>query len=245
MDSDTVKVVDSSSSDQPTHSRWDFLKRREQPVTVLDARRQLIDTIMTEGLHSSASLKQRGREYLGSIDRKTLPFIFGRILLPPDRYKHGATLQRALEHALYTSDNSVLPVITERPGESTVDRQLIKSTPTERDKISRRATGSFLVVCNASPNDDMTRTEDETTLDKFSYILMPQEVLDDYNVDTITGKGVRVKSVGTVERSLLRGDRVKVPDYEGALKDVIKELDTPVWIHGVRLPVEEDLQTTE
>lgn len=215
---------------------------------VKEARHQSIDKIITMGLKSSDTLSKQGDQFLGSIDKAPQPVVFGRLLKPESQYRDQTHFQNAVDQALYTGDDSCLPVVTERPGESSVDRHLVKSTRQEREKISDRVCSSFLVVCKSEPNNlpeaySLTRTEDQTTPENFSYLVFPEQILKDYEPNKITDKGIKVKSVSkTVDRSLLMGDRIKMPDYEGAVKEISRELNSPIWIHAVRLPSSADIK---
>ncbi len=248
----TTEPIKSSKS-------WDFLKTfgtklknrteakphvyPESPALVQEARNQLIDKILTGGLKSSETVVQEGGQFLGSIDKESMPYIFGRDLKPVDQYHDQATFRRALDQVLYMGDSSCLPVVTERPGESAVQRHLVRSTKAERDEISRRASSSFLVVCKSNSNSDYARTEDQTKPGDFAYVVFPEQVLSEYGADKLAQKGLKIASVSrVVKRSLLMGDPVDIPDYEGALEEIVQELNSPIWVHAVRLPLKEDLE---
>ncbi len=249
-----------ASTEQPVHPRWGFLKKissrfggksegsryqpqTETPALIKTARQQIIDSVLSEGLLSRPAMKNQGIEFLGSIDKDGVPNIMGRAIKPKREYRDEKDFQNALEQALYWGDNSCLPVVAERPGESWQEKILFRSTQTDRDRISGRVFASFLVITKSGPDTAyFTKDESQTKPQDFAALIFPDQILREYDPDSTKLNGKNVKSVNkTVNRSLLMGDPITVPDYEEAIKEVLEELDSPIWIHAVRLPVSEDL----
>lgn len=260
MADNITENTQSTPTEQPTHSRWNFLKtmgskfgrrtegHKQQPQTessalVKTAREQLIDKVLSEGLLSSATIQNQGGKFLGSIDNKPLSVVMGRALKPKREYRDEKHFQNAIAQALYWGSNSCLPVVTERPGEGSEERLLFRSTQAERDRISERVFASFLVVTKSEPDIYyFDKDEGQTKPQDFVALIFPEQVLREYDPDSTRIKNQNVKSVTrTVSRSLEMGDPIPMPDYEGAIREVIQELDSPIWIHAVRLPVSSDL----
>lgn len=153
--------------------------------------------------------------------------------------------ERLLTSALYTDNASnlstVFPVLAERRGE--------KENPT-RKVFEERVNNSVLVVIPLSK----IKPEDYSTKEAYSEILlnpvmphtilMPEAFQEDLAcvTDKSTDK-VHIKMVGSL-RKQIRGfnGSITFPDYEGALREILKEIREPLFIHGVRLPTREDIE---
>lgn len=246
---DIIHESPASLPNEQSSSRWNFLKTAkerwtrktspETPVFVKAARVKLIDNILKQGLLASKTVVAQGGDFLGSIDNEGNPVVFGRVLKPQGQYVDAEIFQNAVNQALYSGDNSCLPVVTERPGESSETRYYL-----DPRIVAQRAQASFLVVCQSEPDALLQREEQQTTPQDFSYLIFPRQVLADYDQEALARTGIKVKVVDhMVQRSLLGGKKVAVPDYEAAVKEILTELKSPIWMHAVRLPTAEDLKT--
>lgn len=128
--------------------------------------------------------------------------------------------------------------------------------------LERRASSSFILVISESMDELMRKMrgyplgsissaieevgssrENRISPDKFSHLLFPEDIWNQYqakrrNIDNAEIKIVKRK----IERNLFtRNIPLKVPDYEGVLLEILKEHKQALWIHGVRLPNEEDV----
>ena len=80
--------------------------------------------------------------------------------------------------------------------------------------------------------------------DRFSYLVFPQSVWNEYQGrQTHLNENSQVRLVKRkIKRTLFEKKLVlTIPDYEGALLKILEERGEPIWVHGVRLPTEDDL----
>lgn len=81
---------------------------------------------------------------------------------------------------------------------------------------------------------------------EFVYLIFPEAIWQACSENILCGNGGNsTKIVGrSVERRLFKRNlRLTVPDYEQALVNILNAMEKPVFVHGVRLPIEEDLLT--
>lgn len=220
-------------------------EKKETLDSVKDVRAKIIDSILIQGLKSSAILQKEGTGFLGSVESIPLETLYGRVLKPIGEYRDGHVFKNAVTQALYNTDNSCLTVIVERHGESLNDIGFYKYVPGLKEKLSQRANASFLVVTAAdssswgtyNPREGQTRPED------FIAVIMPDKIFRDYDPDlTKTNKFRIIPVTKQIKRGLYgySKDPLRVPDYEQAIQMLAQELNTTLWIHGVRLPTGED-----
>jgi len=66
--------------------------------------------------------------------------------------------------------------------------------------------------------------------------------MDNFQSTELQAIGVDIRTVnGNINRRLFHGDILTIPDYETEIKKILQEQNKPLWIHGVRLPTQEDL----
>jgi len=215
-----------------------------EPVSeeTIEARNNIIESIVTKGLVSGASLvSEMETGAFTSVDQADNEQVFGRTLLSPEQYRNEQHYIQSLAHLLYMTDNSVIPVLTERRGKSKEDNVLVKATVEEKNKISDRIWSSILVISKGSNQaDELTRTS--VPRDDIQCLLIPSNILEEYGDDKLARLGIPYKPVSAeIFRSLFHGDKISVPDYETAISEVLQETGESIWIHGVRLPTEADL----
>ncbi len=164
----------------------------------------------------------------------------------------GEKLARGVvEDALYGdfSKYSVLPVIAERAFEHIEEtRRFIP-----KEELENRFAHSLLVVIPLSDlEDEIDVSHDELKFgqvglkssvlpSKFSAILMGEQVGAEFAQGSHAA-GIPVKAVGSVSREM-RERQFMVPDYESEIMKMLKEMDAPLFIHGVRLPTRQDMET--
>lgn len=238
-----------------TNSRWRFLKdfkkrwekspvpQAETPPEVQEARNSLIDKILKEGLKSSQELTRQGGDFFGSHDKNPNQSLYGRVLQPKESYRNPQQFQNAVDQVLYTGDNSCLPVVVERPWESAVDQYLFQAPKAEKDRFSEKAASSFLVITKATGINTFDIDSNEVKPEDFISVIFPQQILSDFNPEKMKQLGIPFQSVSQdVKRRLMGGDEISVPDYETTIKTLVTQVNSPIWIHAVRLPVAKDLE---
>lgn len=159
-----------------------------------------------------------------------------------------------LQEVLYGSSGirqlayKLLPVLVERDNED--------YTEWTANLAQRRMMNSILVVIPSSQinAEDIVRYDEELekpddirlgkslSPEAIKAIIVPEGLQGD--LEGLLGDERIVKFVGNRRREVLapviRGELV-VPDYEKGLLEVMEEIGEPVFIHGVRLPTEEDV----
>lgn len=131
--------------------------------------------------------------------------------------------------------------------------------------LESRISSSFLVVVNETMKELYGKSKNfifssakerfekleyigrlkESTIfpDRFSYLIFPQDVWDGYRSQSNIDECLKIKLVRSgVKRKLFnRKLSLMLPDYESALVEILEERKEPIWVHGVRLPNEEDM----
>ena len=207
---------------------------------IVEARNQIIESIATNGLVSSAMLVSKYEtQSFTSVDPSDNRVVFGRALRPASDYKDKQDFINSLAHLLYMTDNSIIPVITERRGQSKEDSYLFKASKESKRLMSERIWSSILVVCQGSKEQELTR--ESVNLTEILYLLIPADIVQGFGEEALLQLGVPFKTI-TAEtyRSLFHGDPISMPDYETALSQIVEEINASVWVHGVRLPAESD-----
>ncbi|GEM_PF-4611727 len=181
---------------------------------------------------------------------------------------HTASIYRGdyfenLPRALYKNQFSVLPVITEkRTDPYSFMRYINADEPSEkatalnwieenREILAKRLASSFLVVCLFDESFIQlalhTNGKEQVEPSSFIFLIFPSIILSEYYDLAENRKRqipIPIKVVpGTVRRKLAGiPEPFAVPNYEFVLKQILQETGAPVWVHGVRLPTQEDLQ---
>lgn len=209
-----------------------------------DVRRKLILDIAKGGLKSSASLEQSNQDSYRSIDSKPSEYVYGRGFKPEGGFRSRELFENSIKQALYMTDNSILSVTAERQGESSGDTFLYRARKNQKQVIEGRLASSMLVVYEGSSGDSyLTRKEEDLGADRIICILLPKSMADNFQQTELEEMGVDIRVVDRkVKRRLFHGDKLKIPDYEGEIKRLLEEQNKPLWIHGVRLPTQEDLK---
>lgn len=231
---------------------------QEKPSPELTAARShIISSILVNGLKSSATLSEKTNGYFGSIDKQTWHEVHGRSFYPLAQSPNNAfkspkyTRQRAYDWnfhmGLYDGDNSILPVVAERPSEGSEDRSSMSYSSSGKLELQNRLLASIMVAyhvgTDSSPDGThVTRPENELTADQIAYLFIPEQIFTEFFADPshTTDKPIKIVR-GTVKRSIRGGESIEVPDYEQAIKDTIEGTGQPLWVHGVRLPTQQDL----
>lgn len=239
--------------------------------TLAEVRAGIINSVLREGLKPSNQLKESDVFHMPSKDSAPYTEVEGCIVKPPEQYLSPDEYTRTLSESLYSGERSVLPVLLERdldydflePFYDQLDRhyqKISRMTTAQRAIVEERVASSFLLVYKVGslPADlnhngliEAYGTE-ETGLssDAIAYIIFPKAILDQYRS---SGRAKElhsrpIKVIGdSVKRKLmwLKYNTFQVPNYERAIKEVLKETNEPIWVHGVRLPTQADLNFFE
>lgn len=153
-----------------------------------------------------------------------------------------------LDISLYNDDSSVFPVVCEREYE----RKYETAEQSPR-VLEERVQNSMLVVAEMDKIDSYTHKSNEIYLENLSpdkmVVLVPQYFFKEAN-SIFEPKGITVVSIPLVEEEIYKERKqnrvkVKLPDYETTLREIMKNSNSPLFIHGVRLPTTEDIKMLE
>lgn len=232
--------------------------------SVLARRSEIISDIFVNGLNSPKVLQKENRPYVGSADtlRLTNETIWGTIINPEKK----DNISKLLDHRLYSSYESILPVIIERKPQKprTSDFTTIRNaevrdyTANELSVLEKRAKASFLVIAKANNprlkpsahffESGVGQVKDSLPANEIYLFIFPEEVWRDYLLTKSQSASISKDRIIVVKNSVEKfvGGKAKVllnvPDYEQALLDLMSNLSHPIWVHGVRLPIEEDFK---
>lgn len=156
-----------------------------------------------------------------------------------------------IDIALYYSDSSVFPVVCERGYERKYETA--EQLPTV---LEERVQNSILIVAEMSEVPSFSSKGNEVYLqkltpDKFK-VLIPQSFFEKTK-GIFESRGISVVSVPLVEKQVYKGRyqegviggvKVDLPDFETQLRKMTSNSQSPLFIHGVRLPTKEDMEIT-
>lgn len=222
-------------------------------ITLAQWRARIISNILRDGLIPGAILRENGEDYLESDDQNSCGTVDGRYLSPVIRrnksfepyYIRGIGLRLAL----YGGTFSILPVISERRDETPL---VFSDRVKAMAAFSERTSASFLIVC-ADENEPKVRKfflerRRSVPLSAFSFLVFPQTIWESYLVISPEAKACPIPiktTVDVIKRNfglIPKAMEVEVLDYETPLQEIMNEVRKPIWVHGVRLPIEEDLE---
>lgn len=237
-------------------------KPPEVKPNLLDLRRQIIESVLKNGLKSTQQLKREALAHLPSMNGLGgVREVEGCVIKPPTQHPNQESFNQALQNVLYPGDHSIFPVLIERGFDpSNLDyfygnrygRHLTRMLASEKKDAEERMRSSFLVIYKFKPDEleDLEETEflgegdqDFLSPDDFAYLVFPREVYEEAK-GLLNGR-VPVKIVDKFVKRKVLGLKVNtfsVPDYETTLTEIAQELGGPIWIHAVRLPTETDMK---
>lgn len=224
---------------------------QEPLANIVQSRTAIIDSVLENGLKPSEKLKDQGSLHLPSVDREPYSQVEGCVLHPRSAYGgEQSQFSTAMKHLLYAGARSILPVMMERDFDR-LGLGKVELSDDEKSAIGRRMQSSFLVVYPINTRKmagPETMSEAELQPDLIKYVIFPEDVYKQYKGVTKREIGPH-KIVGNVVKNIYRTgiyakpDSLTVPDYEKALEEIANEITQPVWVHGVRLPTEEDIRS--
>lgn len=224
---------------------------KETLADVAQSRAGIIDSVLENGLKSSAKLKDLGLPHLPAVDKEPYSQIEGCVLHPRSSYTE-EEFSRAMQYVLYAGVRSVFPVLMERDSDH-IGLGKVELSNDEKSTIEKRMQSSFLVVYPIDTKKLMgseTMSEAEVLPGLIKYVVFPEDVYKQYRGVVKREIGPH-KVVGNVVRSVYRTninakpDLLTVPDYEKALGEIVDEIGCPVWVHAVRLPTEEGVNSKQ
>lgn len=220
----------------------------ETRLAIATWRAEIITNILATGILARSDLLQRGASQISSSDVEPRDRAYGWYLVPAERLKptsNGSLVHdsyfipreiftQALYGGVYGDADGILPVVCERSGEPPIE--IFSLEP-----FLRRGTSSFLVVCEPE-NRNISRfymgTRELVTPSSFKYLVFPENTLQQIpEVNT----SIPIKTTSRLLTRIIGLKQLQVPDYEEPLNAIVDELGYPIWVHGVRLPTEEDL----
>lgn len=232
--------------------------RDENVNQLADLRRRIIDGVLTHGLVAPANLRKTDLPFFGSATPHDFPDMVRGHGLDSLNFLKSCYHERVeeelrlrLDGILYKSVDSIMPVMMERDGEETFWAHPANPKRVnycqDLDLLERRLASCFLV---AADWDNLTmgrNAAEEVKPEAFRYLIFPQDIWAEYQ--RARKKEVQVPVMvtsGVLERPLLGGAfrSMTVPDFETSILQILNELErlAGVWIHGVRLPIAEDIQ---
>lgn len=219
-------------------------KKDREVENLSTARARVINAIMTEGLLSARSLHEQGRRYYGSFDATPYHACNGCVI---------NNSHETITWALYSRSviGSILQVIMERPGErlSGIKPDNYLQGWLRKVKHGRiyeeRLRASFLVVTKSGGGIGFA-SRLSVPIGEIEYFVLPQNIWAEYEKTNALMRArnlnIPVKTVpGFINRTVAGIPSLKIPDYEGALKQIFQKEKGLLWVHGVRLPTEEDI----
>jgi hypothetical protein len=155
-----------------------------------------------------------------------------------------ANPDRLLYHALYTSACSMFPTLNERM------HMVRRSDQDRKHVVEERLHQTMVIVVPATkleirrfyPNAEVRNTIPSSY---FSYVLIPESLTSPQR--DIENLGFQVITVPNLSLSFTEktgcfeaNEEYVLPNYEETLLQLLSSSDQPLFIHGVRLPTEED-----
>lgn len=215
-----------------------------EQIQVMNWRSEIVNSVLERGLKPSSQLEGM---YLGSGTGKPLNMLEGVLIDGVDddpMFKMGFKRSRYdLGEALYANELSVLPVVAERPENGPFYLRFYRD-PANLGLITARVNSSFLVVI-LTDNNCPRRLDPVDPEDSLCFIF-PSLIWEQYpklvSHDLLTK--VRVTATQVMRRfSGGFPTEIPVPDYESVLRQLSLEHPGMKWVHGVRLPIAEDLKS--
>lgn len=157
-----------------------------------------------------------------------------------------------IDVALYNGDSSVFPVVCERGYE-----RKYETAEQSQAVLEDRVQNSILIVTEMDNIKSFSNKSNEVYLpelapDKMT-VLVPSGIFEEAK-NIFGSRSIPVISVPFIEKQIYKGRRqneiptsvrVKLPDFEKKVREMTAESKSPLFIHGVRLPTEEDVRMAE
>lgn len=217
----------------------------ESHRSLASLRTTIINDVISHGLMPVAELERTGRLYVCSSDTGSYShsFVHGRIIPAHSGFGRPKWFSKRISSGLYETGFSVLPVLMERQGELEYVPHLRLNphhlTETDQRILERRVASSLIVIAERQQRGAI---DGGVYPKSFIALIFPEKIWDDYHANMQRETDLIIKVVReTVIRDVFEAFSLRVPDYESVLMSLLKKLKQPVWIHGVRLPTEEDL----
>lgn len=224
----------------------DSLAVSEISLILQEWREGIIRSVLTEGLKPGSVLSSEGKNCLLSEDDRPSSLVHGRVF-------NGRS--RSLAGVLYSGGSSPLLVISEREGLETWYRlgRWQSLSEEEISNIEKRFSSSLLVLCYLDRiRENLKNFGKALGPENFLRMVFPAVIYDQLSPDTKVAIAESEVDIDVVRGFIMReipddgefpnAPRFRVPNYEKALRRMMNELDEPLWVHGVRLPIGEDVE---
>lgn len=210
--------------------------------TVTQVRSSIIRSVLDWGIISSAQLQNFRIPHLRGADKRCT-FVEG-VRLSPDTFSTEKT------DDLYIGCCGIFPVLAERYQETSPLSGFTEKDDTDKQQVisalEERMASSFIIVIKNYDFDFMGHRKGNVGIAEFERVLVPLLVYENCReaFDELSRCPVVIVSE-FVERDIKGTNfpkiRLKVPNYEDPLQRIVQEEKENLWVHGVRLPIEEDL----
>ena len=214
-------------------------------------RQKIINQVLKEGLNPSEYLQGSGFQFLASADFRLSGSVFGRAIhFYPHNLPHYLKERQVedIRAALFSDDNSILPVLSERR-RSTLIYDLSGLKEEKRKEaiamVEKRLFASFLVVTEHRADSVFVRlplvSREKVDPESFRFLIFPDKVWDALPQLPFPRDGViTVPDISKNWKFRMSSLSLRIPDYESGIGLALSQLKKPIWVHGVRLPAEED-----
>ena len=216
-------------------------------------RGQIVESILANGLQPGSKLKSNPL-CLGSVDFPYEGAVFGALVYPPrkrwiklDNYKRW-----------YVGANGIFRVLSERHGYNQIRLNSSGLSVEEHRVLEERMGSAFLVVASAKllMGDVLVdwpalgKIESLESRD-FLRLIFPSKIWNGLPSSPITQQFYSQGQVQIIRSNVVRkfgyhlpthGDTFRLPAFEGAVNRLVRR-EGPLFVHGVRLPIEEDLNS--
>lgn len=195
--------------------------------TLTQIRSAMIENLFGYGILPANFLRWKSLPHLRSSDSRVNTFVEG-ICLSSDVFSVEKT------DVLYRSNCGLFPVLAERNGRASTIRSI----------LIQRMHASLVVVLNNSQG--MIERTGIILPSDFEEVLVPQALWNKYKqvfqpVGSCRLVIVHNYIVRDVEGINFSAACLRVPDYETRLLKLVQDEGRKIWIHGIRLPIKDDL----
>ncbi|MFC1625978.1 hypothetical protein ACFL1Q_02980 [Patescibacteria group bacterium] len=205
------------------------------------AQNKLIKKIVQEGLRPSASLIGDNESCFRSSDR--FP---GKLVSGANFYLISHSQKENLTHIskkLYGTAMGVLPVVAERQGEGL--RSIFDLIAINKQETEEKLACSMLVVYFGLRSKYYVLKEEELlTPEEMQFILLPKKMAENFQPGELSRLNKKFRIVKKEkEVTYYNRKKIMIPNYEDAILELLDKKRCPFWIHGVRLPTQNDIDT--
>lgn len=207
-------------------------------TTLASWRADIIEGILQHGLIAGDSLKRQGWQWpVLNSGYPAAPCIGGYSFSP--LYGDRSRITNSISWSFYKYPAGTLHIIAER------NDDLGLSFGEKKARAETRINASLLVVCDGEGRNIHEWTENIPASETLALIFPGHiwgEFMEQKRGDVSNGNADVVVVNDNTQRNMAYFDSVSVPNYEDALVEILVGRNSKIWVHGVRLPTEEDLE---